>query len=1127
MITTDKTTAPVTDTEVYHESFADGPGVAVQSGGASLTQVTDKTFAGNDDGTALYVSDRQNDYSAADFNFTDIGLENGKTYTVTVTGYVDSDVTVPTDAQVVLSTVDSYTWLSNVNFVAGEAFTLTKEFTVDTSADSKLRVQSNGEGATVPFYVGDILITEEATSGGEEPAPEDDRPDALPFETVTFEDQDLAGFEARGEVETLTVTDEANNTADGSYALKVEDREQAWNGPSLRVEQFIDKGLEYKITAWVKLISPDSSQLQLSTQVGSGDGASYNNLEGKTVTAADGWVQFEGTYRYSSVGDEYVTIYVESSNNATASYYIDDISFEPTGTGTVEVQKDLTPIKDVYQNDFLIGNAVSAKEFEGTRLELLTMHHNVVTAENAMKPGYAYGTYPEFDFTAEDALVTDAHSAGLDMVGHVLVWHQQSEESLHTDANGDPLPREEALANLRNHVKTTVEHFGDRVISWDVVNEAMNDNPPNPSDWKASLRNSGWLKAIGTDYVKESFLAAKEALNGKDVKLYYNDYNDDNQNKAEAIYQMIKEINEEYKAENNGELLIDGMGMQAHYNLNTNPENVEKSLEKFTSVTSEVSVTELDVTAGSDNVLTEAQEVEQAYLYAQLFKLYKEYAGDIARVTFWGLNDATSWRAAQSPLLFDADLQAKEAYYAVIDPEKYIAENEPVEKVIKQGNALYGTPSIDGSVDDIWSDAPELPVNQYQMAWQGASGVTKALWDNENLYVLVNVSDAQLDKSNANAWEQDSIEVFVDQNNEKTSSYQDDDGQYRVNFDNETSFNPPSIADGFVSATKVDGTNYTVEVKIPLDSITPANDTEIGFDVQINDAKDGARQSAATWNDTAGTGYQDTSVFGVLNLVAGDNSTDPGDGGETPDPGEEPGDSGETPEKPSKDVVVVKPVVKDKTATVDIKEVKKVKKDGQLIVDLSENDSSIVVSFTEEQIKELKEKNATITITKKDVKVEIPASLLTNGNKAVDIKITKMKDIDGALSAVYDFKIVQGGEEISEFSGKVTLTFSVDTSKVDNPDNVKVFYWNPDSKAWELVGGTYKDGSITVEVDHFSTYTVFETSGEDSPDTEDPQVEDGQELPDTATSTFNWLVVGFTLLIAGAAFFLLSNRRRA
>ena len=110
----------------------------------------------------------------------------------------------------------------------------------------------------------------------------------------------------------------------------------------------------------------------------------------------------------------------------------------------------------------------------------------------------------------------------------------------------------------------------------------------------------------------------------------------------------------------------------------------------------------------------------------------------------------------------------------------------------------------------------------------------------------------------------DSIEIFLDQNNAKTTSYDDDDGQYRVNFDNETSFNPPSIAEGFESATYVDGTNYTVEVKIPLDAITPSVGTKLGFDVQINDAKDGARQSVAAWNDTTGTGYQDPSVFGIL-----------------------------------------------------------------------------------------------------------------------------------------------------------------------------------------------------------------------------------------------------------------------
>ncbi len=428
------------------------------------------------------------------------------------------------------------------------------------------------------------------------------------------------------------------------------------------------------------MISPESAQLQLSTQVGSeGHGASYNNLQGKTISREDGWVQLEGTYRYSSVGDEYVTIYIESTNNSTAAFYIDDIRFELMESDPVDIDEDLTAIRDVYQNYFYIGNAVSTTDLEGSRLELLKGHHNLVTAENAMKPSYAYNEQREFDFTAEDALVDKALAEGLKVHGHVLVWHQQSPEWLYVDENGAPLSRKEALENLRIHVKTVVEHFGPNVISWDVVNEAMNDNPTNPSDWEASLRQSGWYKAIGSDYIEQAFRIAKEVINEKDweIKLYYNDYNDDNQNKAEAIYQMVKEINENYAAEHNGDILIDGIGMQGHYNLNTNPENVRRSLEKFISLGVEVGVTELDITAGADNELTKEQANAQGYLYAQLFQIYKEYAeyaDHISRVTFWGLNDATSWRAAQSPLLFDRNMQAKPAYYAVIDPDKFMRQ---------------------------------------------------------------------------------------------------------------------------------------------------------------------------------------------------------------------------------------------------------------------------------------------------------------------------------------------------------------------------------------------------------------------------------------------------------------------
>ncbi|MGP4039144.1 endo-1,4-beta-xylanase [Gracilibacillus sp. D59] len=1112
---------------VYHEAFDNGSGVVTPAGNAQVNPVSDIVFENNDDGHAIHVSERSNNWDGVDIPFSEVGMENGKTYTITVRGYVDENVSVSEGAQVLLQNVDSYSGLYvAADFISGQTFTLSGQYTVDTSQDRALRIQSNEAGNTIPFYIGDVLITEEVTpEDGEEEQPEEERPPAEDFTPITFEDQTTGGFEARGDTEVLTVTDEANHTDGGSTALKVENRNENWHGPSLHVEQYVDQGQEYNISAWVKLISPESSQLQLSTQVGEGDSASYNNLQGKTISSEDGWVQLEGTYRYSSVGGEYLTIYVESSNNSTASFYIDDVTFEPTGSGEVEIEKDLTPIKDVYGDYFLIGNAVSSGEFEGTRLELLNMHHNLVTAENALKPGYAYNDQREFDFTAEDALVKQASEQGLQMHGHVLVWHQQSDEWLHSDENGDPLSREQALKNLRNHVKTTVEHFGPNVISWDVVNEAMIDNPPNPSDWKASLRQSGWYKAIGPDYVEQAFLAAKEVIeeNGWDIKLYYNDYNDDNQNKAEAIYQMVKEINENYAAENNGDLLVDGIGMQAHYNLNTNPENVRSSLEKFISLGVEVGVTELDITAGSDGELTDQQAIAQGYLYAQLFQIYKEHAEHISRVTFWGLNDATSWRAEQSPLLFDKDLQAKPAYYAVVDPDTFIAEHDIEEKEANHSTASYGTPEIDGSIDDVWSNAPALPINRYQMAWQGANGTAKILWDDNNLYVMFQVSDSNLDKTNENAWEQDSIEVFVDENNGKTASYEDDDGQYRVNFDNETSFNPESIAEGFESATHVSDNGYTVEVKIPFKTITPTADTKIGFDVQINDAQDGARQSAATWNDTTGAGYQDTSVFGVLTLEA---SSDPEPEPESDQP-EKPGSDKPKPEQPKQ--IVTKPVVEDKKATVKDTIINKVEKEDELVINLRNYDSSITVAFTSDQVKQLKQQNANITINMKDVSIQLPASVLTNGDQAVDFEILKMKDIDGALSPVYDFTIMQGGKEISQFDSEVTLSFKVNKNKVKKPDHVKVFYWNSETEEWELVGGDYKNGVVTAQTSHFSTFTVFETENaeEDPVNQDESDIDEKNKLPDTATSTFNYFLAGFIILLVGAVFLLVNKRRKA
>ena len=859
---------PEIETELYHETFANGKGAAAQAGGASVKPVTDKVFDGNEDGAALYISNRANNWDAADFKFTDTGLENGMICNITVKGYVDADAEIPAGGQAWLQAVDSYQWVGGVDYVAGQAFTLTGKYTVDTSKDGAIRVMSSEEGKEVPFYIGEITITGKK---GEAQAPVVTAPrdPAIKFEEITFEDNTTQGFAGRAGTETLTVTDEANHTQGGKYALKIEGRTTEWHGPSLNVEKYVDEGMEYKISAWVKLINPASSQLQLSTQVGNGDSANYVNLSPKTVSTKDGWVQFEGTYRYSNASSNYITIYVESANNATASFYIDDISFQSTGAGAIAVQKDLTPIKDVYKDDFLYGNAISVEDMNGVRLELLKMHHNVATAGNAMKPAYLQSTKGNFNFDAADQLVDKVLAEGMKMHGHTLVWHQQSPEWMNQKEDGTYLGREEALENLRTHIKGVVEHFGDKVISWDVVNEGMNDNPPKPSDWKASLRKSPWYHAIGDDYVEQAFLAAREVLDQHpewDIKLYYNDYNDDNQSKATAIYNMVKEINERYAEKNPGKLLIDGVGMQGHYSINTNPANVELSLERFASLGVEVSITELDIMTGDNFELSEKQANAQGLLYAELFKVFRKHKDNIARVTVWGMDDGTSWRAAQNPTVFDKDLQAKAAYYGIIDPDKFSKENTVETVEANKSSAKFGTPQIDGKIDAAWKNAPELQINRYQTAWQGATGIAKVLWDDKNLYVLYQVSDAQLDKASENAWEQDSVEAFVDENNAKTTFYEDDDGQFRVNFENAATYNPEGIENGFKSEVIVSGTNYTIEMQIPFRTISPKAGMEIGFDAQINDGKDGARQSVATWNDLTGNGYQDTSVFGIITL---------------------------------------------------------------------------------------------------------------------------------------------------------------------------------------------------------------------------------------------------------------------
>jgi endo-1,4-beta-xylanase len=331
------------------------------------------------------------------------------------------------------------------------------------------------------------------------------------------------------------------------------------------------------------------------------------------------------------------------------------------------------PLKTIYENDFLIGNIINNRYLAGDYFELIKTHYNTVTAENDMKPdnlapktkGGAY------TWDTADRMVNAMLDNGIQVHGHVLVWHQQTPAWMTTGT------RAEVEANLKNHINTVLAHYKGRVMAWDVVNEAMRDGLSVADHWKNCLRTSPWFEALGPDYIEIAFRTARAA--DPNITLYYNDYNMDSTGKSTATRDMIKAINDKYMAEGNTRKLIEGIGMQSHFQSNIlNLGNVRRSLDRFIDIGLEVAISELDIRfggmvtgTGNDTKLIEPNASTQARQYAQLFNLYREYKEHIPRVTMWGLDDYFSWLSKGNPCLFDGDLNPKKAFYAVADPSGY------------------------------------------------------------------------------------------------------------------------------------------------------------------------------------------------------------------------------------------------------------------------------------------------------------------------------------------------------------------------------------------------------------------------------------------------------------------------
>jgi endo-1,4-beta-xylanase len=188
---------------------------------------------------------------------------------------------------------------------------------------------------------------------------------------------------------------------------------------------------------------------------------------------------------------------------------------------------------------------------------------------------------------------------------------------------------------------------------------------------------------------------------------------------------------------------------------------------------------------------------------------------------------------------------------------------------VRLAQAAPGTPKVDAAIEGLWNTAKAIQTDVAAKGSMSASAKVRMLWDTKFLYVLYEVTDPLLNKDSVNAYEQDSVEVFIDENNAKSTEYTADDGQYRVGYENAQSFGSNGKDARFASAARRTETGYVVEAAVPLKTVQGAAGLSIGFDAQVNDADaSGRRVSIIKWNDPTDNSYRNTSGFGCLVFAA-------------------------------------------------------------------------------------------------------------------------------------------------------------------------------------------------------------------------------------------------------------------
>ncbi len=340
---------------------------------------------------------------------------------------------------------------------------------------------------------------------------------------------------------------------------------------------------------------------------------------------------------------------------------------------SVTASAQMRGLKDAYKSYFKVGVAVNLNNISvPEQVRVVKSNFNSMSPENVMKPALVQPYQGQFYWDDADKIANFCRENGIKMRGHCLMWHKQIGQWMFYDEDGKLVSKEILFDRMRTHIYAVVNRYKDVVYAWDVVNEAINPDDNSSEAYRTESRF--WEICHSGEWIEKAFQYAREA--DPDALLFYNEYNECDKIKRDRIYNMVKTM----KAKG---VPIDGIGMQAHYNINgPSAKEVDATIKQFAKIVDHIHITELDVRLTSTkggaslsaeermrtpNISAEDLKKQEDY-YVALFDVLRKNRKVIDAVTFWNLADADSWLGrVNAPLLFDFEFRPKQVYRAVMD----------------------------------------------------------------------------------------------------------------------------------------------------------------------------------------------------------------------------------------------------------------------------------------------------------------------------------------------------------------------------------------------------------------------------------------------------------------------------